>query len=486
MALHVALSSKDPHSRKFRRQAAAGLLRKISPGIFTDDLASPLDAVVRREIREILAAILPPEAIVSHRSALEGIISPAGTVHVTGPYRRTLELPGHKVVMRKGHGPLPGDIRIPVRTGVLHVSSTSRAMLENLSVSRARRADDRHVLGQAAVEAKLESTLVTQGESVLNQVRDGAKAVAKALDLEAEVEKLDHIIGAMLGTREARLAHPATVARQRGLAYDIRRVDFFSQAATALGETPPLIPPATPNADGELRAFVESYFSNYIEGTEFEIEEAHEIVTKRMALQYREDDSHDVIGTFNAILDSVARPTFPSNLESFRGQLQSWNSQVLFSRSSRNPGRWKEKPNRAGGTQFVAPDLVQGTLAKGFELIAQMQNPAAKAALAMLVVLEVHPFSDGNGRTARLALNLALSAADLVRIVVPTVYRDDYISSLKAFSIDGQVLPYSRMLTRAAQFSAWLSYDTKDATFGQLERSNALKQPDEGQLQFPV
>jgi hypothetical protein len=486
MALHVALSSSDPNSRRFRRQASSGLLRRISPGIFTDDLNSPLDAVVRREIREILAAILPPESVVSHRSALEGVISPANTVHVTGPYRRTLELPGHKVVMRKGQGPLPGDIRIPVRTGVLYVSSSPRAMLENLTASRARRVDDRHVLGQAAVGAKLESMLVTQGASVLNQVRDGAKAVAKALGLEAEGEKLDHIIGALLGTREARQVHPATVARQRGLAYDTRRVDFFSHSATALEETPPSIPPATPVSDDELRAFVESYFSNYIEGTEFEIEEAHDIVTKRKALQYREDDSHDVIGTFNAILDSVARPAFPASLESFRAQLQSWNSQVLFSRSSKNPGRWKEKPNRAGGTQFVAPGLVQGTLAKGFELIAQMQNPAAKAALAMLVVLEVHPFSDGNGRTARLALNLALSAAGLVRIVVPTVYRDDYISSLKAFSTDGHVLPYSRMLTRAAQFSAWLTYDTKDATFGQLERSNALKQPDEGKLQFPV
>jgi Fic family protein len=53
-----------------------------------------------------------------------------------------------------------------------------------------------------------------------------------------------------------------------------------------------------------------------------------------------------------------------------------------------------------------------------------------RAALAAFVVAEVHPFADGNGRTSRLALNLSLTAAGLTRIIIPTVFRDDYISAL--------------------------------------------------------
>lgn len=38
------------------------------------------------------------------------------------------------------------------------------------------------------------------------------------------------------------------------------------------------------------------------------------------------------------------------------------------------------------------------------------------AALAMFVIAEVHPFTDGNGRTARLAMNLFLTQAGLTRL----------------------------------------------------------------------
>jgi len=50
----------------------------------------------------------------------------------------------------------------------------------------------------------------------------------------------------------------------------------------------------------------------------------------------------------------------------------------------------------------------------------------------MFVVSEVHPFSDGNGRIARIMMNAELVAANQTRIVIPTVYRDNYLSALRA------------------------------------------------------
>jgi Fic family protein len=43
--------------------------------------------------------------------------------------------------------------------------------------------------------------------------------------------------------------------------------------------------------------------------------------------------------------------------------------------------------------------------------------------------------SAANGRTARLAMNLLLTQVGLTRIIIPTVYRDDYISALKAMQV---------------------------------------------------
>lgn len=48
-------------------------------------------------------------------------------------------------------------------------------------------------------------------------------------------------------------------------------------------------------------AFFESYFSNYIEGTEFEIDEAKKIIETGHPLLTRQDDSHDILGTYRIV-----------------------------------------------------------------------------------------------------------------------------------------------------------------------------------------
>jgi len=268
----------------------------------------------------------------------------------------------------------------------------------------------------------------------------------------------------------------------QGAPYDAQRVDLFQVVAKHLHDHAPRVAPAQTEIDQNLQAFVESYFSNYIEGTEFELEEAHHIVVEGRPLQYREDDSHDIIGTFNSILESVARPVFPTDFAAFLLQLKAWNRQVIFARAERKPGEIKDESNRAGNTLFVAPELVIGTLMKGLELIVAAGSPAARAALAMFVVAEVHPFRDGNGRTARLAMNLAFSEAGLTRIIIPTVFREDYLLSLKALSRNSNPKPYGRMLERASEFSSWLDYRSQPSCFEQLKESNALARPEEAKL----
>ena len=73
----------------------------------------------------------------------------------------------------------------------------------------------------------------------------------------------------------------------------------------------------------------------------------------------------------------------------------------------------------------MLPELVPGTLCDAFERIQALADPVARALMTMFVVSEVHPFMDGNGRTARLAMNSVLSSAGLSRIILPTVCRED-------------------------------------------------------------
>jgi hypothetical protein len=483
MTLIVSPPSSDPRNRQLRRLAKAGKLRQLYSGVYTDDLKSPLATVVRRDAFG-LAAVLAPGAVISHRSALDSAISDSGVMHLTGSSRYDYELEGLTLRVHKGPAVLASDARIPtmVPGAVTYRSSNARALLENLELTRSRAGREAPAAGREKVEAWLDAFLARHDEATLNRLRDQAREISVELKLVREFAILDSIVGTLLGTRNSDVTHPHAAARARGFPVDPERVDLFQHVAQYLNSNPPVIPQGRDNQRDRMQSFVESYFSNYIEGTEFAIEEALEIVNSRSPQQFREDDSHDVIGTFDAIEVAKANPLMPDTTEGFEALLRGWNRQVLFSRANKQPGEWKVRANQAGATLFVRPDLVRGTLMKGFELIAASPLPEARAALAKFVVAEIHPFRDGNGRTSRLVMNLILSQSGLTRIVIPTVFREDYVLALKALSNGGHAEPYVRMLTTAARFSALLDYTTPDGVLAQLDKSNAKKEPDAAKL----
>jgi hypothetical protein len=446
-------------------------------------MVQPLETIVRRELYTLCSQVTPG-SIISHRSALESRRpTAAGNLFLTGPYRRDIDLPGVKLRIAKGPGPLHSDIKIPTFGGDAFISSQARALLENLTASRGDPAE-RRTLGPEGVEAWLDTLLSRDVSGAVNRLRDTARAIAEPLELKEEFKQFDATIGVLLGTRNVRLSARAAIARAAGRPYDAARLTLFQTLAGELQRDSLQVSPADPHADVYLQAFIETYFSNYIEGTEFELEEAHDIVTQGHPLQYREDDSHDILGTYQAILESKADPKIPQDFKAFATQIQDWNRKVIESRRAKNPGEFKTETNQAGNTVFVNPELVLGTLEKGYETIMSAATPANRAALAMFVVAEVHPFTDGNGRTSRLAMNLFLSEAGLTRIIIPTVYRDDYISALKAMSSNAHPVPLVRMLARAARFSRWLDMSSKVKAFETLKNSNALERPEAAKLSF--
>ncbi|MEJ0057694.1 MAG: Fic family protein [Bacteroidota bacterium] len=80
----------------------------------------------------------------------------------------------------------------------------------------------------------------------------------------------------------------------------------------------------------------------------------------------------------------------------------------------------------------------------------------------MFIVSEVHPFLDGNGRVARVMMNAELSSKGQSKIIIPTVYREDYMGALR--KLTRQRLPgaYIWMLLRAHEFSATFHHETID------------------------
>lgn len=62
-------------------------------------------------------------------------------------------------------------------------------------------------------------------------------------------------------------------------------------------------------------------------------------------------------------------------------------------------------------------------------------------------LVAIHPFSDGNGRTARLLMNLLLIQAGYPPVVIGPEHRAPYIDALQALQLRGDPQPYRRFMT---------------------------------------
>lgn len=148
----------------------------------------------------------------------------------------------------------------------------------------------------------------------------------------------------------------------------------------------------------------------------------------------RPQDAHDVSATYRLAVDPIDRTRTPNSGAELVDLLADRHAVLMATRPDKRPGQLKDVPNFAGGCQFVEPALVEGTLVKGYQVLDPVRYPLARAAAMMALVTECHPFDDGNGRIARLAANAELSAAGEVRLVIPNVYRNNYLAALSGFS----------------------------------------------------
>lgn len=479
----IIYSSSD---KKVRKQIAmlesTGKIKKIAPRVFTSNFIDTDEIIIKRNLFSILGNLYPG-ALLSHRSAIEYRPTTTGQIFVTYTYTKKRELPGITIRFMEGIGAIEGDNSF---SGELFVSQQERAFLENLQPSRKLGPESKTIL-ISELENKLEKIVQVKGEEGLNQIRDKAKVIADKLGMQREFEKLNKLISALLSTQPSKiLSSPRAIARAFGNPYDQSRIDLFEILFQELKqrEFKNVIDRNTTNTAFQNFAFFESYFSNYIEGTRFEVIEAKNIIETDMPMLNRDEDSHDILGTYKLVSNKIEMNVTPTSPEEFINILQYRHRLLLEARISKMPGVFKDKNNRAGETFFVDFELVIGTLIKGFDFYKALTDPFAKAAYIMFMVSEIHPFLDGNGRIARVMMNAELVKAEQTRIIIPTVYRDDYLEALRRLTRQQDPLAYIKMLQRAQDFSAILKADNMDELELQLESSNAFKEHGEAKLKI--
>lgn len=451
-------------------------IRKIGPRLYTSVAKAQEKAVVRSQWTQIVSRLYP-ESLLSHRSALEYKPSPENKIILTGATNRQVVYPGLTLHFLRG----PKAQRDDLQFAGFRVSSAARAYLENFSTTKATSWQS---LSITELENKLESLLQVKGEKTLNEIRDAAIKISQKLSWEKEFKKFDQLIGTLLGTRSDQvLKSQRAQARSRQRPFDFERVSRFDLLFATLKSTP--LPEFEENFKGpnqfRNKAFFESYFSNYIEGTTFEIEEAEEIIFNGKVPADRPKDAHDILGTFSIVSDPNEMKRRPQSFSELEDLIKERHYTLMRNRPEVSPGKYKNKPNRAGETHFVNPENIQGTLEQGFQRYVELPEGLARAIFIMFLISEVHPFGDGNGRICRIMMNAELYSTKKSTIIIPNVYRDDYISGLRALTRRDRTDPLIRMITRAQKFSN-LDFSAYKSILKEIEMKNWFREPSEARL----
>ncbi len=132
-------------------------------------------------------------------------------------------------------------------------------------------------------------------------------------------------------------------------------------------------------------------------------------------------------------------------------------------------GRYRTVQVRISGSNVVLPNpLKVPELVKKFsDMLDQKKDSILKAIEAHYKLVEIHPFIDGNGRTARLLMSLILLRSQIFPILIPPKERKRYLSHISKRNLKGKIFPYYNYMLNLLDKSLKIY----DAMFGKTSGS---------------
>lgn len=140
--------------------------------------------------------------------------------------------------------------------------------------------------------------------------------------------------------------------------------------------------------------------------------------------------------------------------------VRSLHSLILRSIDDENAGRYRSVPVAISGSRHVPPgpaDVapLMADLFTWYDREAQQLHPVVRAARFHHRFVFIHPFVDGNGRTARLLMNLILISEGYPPAIIKAdpQRRIAYLDALEAASTAGQTEPFEAVVAEAVEES---------------------------------
>jgi Fic family protein len=213
-----------------------------------------------------------------------------------------------------------------------------------------------------------------------------------------------------------------------------------------------------------------TFTSNAIEGNTLTLRETAEVIEHGITVGGKSLRDHlEAVDHYGAVLwvRELAATTTPIT-ETVVCEL---HRRIVARSQPALAGIYSQLPRRIAGSPVIFPNPARiPRLMEEFDAWLQVTTPSPASAFdAHFRLTAIHPFGDGNGRTARLLMNLLLIREGYPPIAVRPEDRKTYLDALEHGSLADDLRPFQRLM-----------HERLDATLGEYLSAlqEALPQPD--------
>jgi len=177
-----------------------------------------------------------------------------------------------------------------------------------------------------------------------------------------------------------------------------------------------------------------TYSSNALEGNTLDLAETKVVIEDGLTINGKPMKDHlETLGhasAFNELLKLAKSNTITE--ENIKNLHKIFYAKI----DSDNAGSYRQKPVIVTGADvnFPLPEELNNKMQEFISKLPQLKqdlHAVEYAAMVHALFVNIHPFIDGNGRVARLIMNLALLQNGYNITIIPPVVRADYIRALQ-------------------------------------------------------
>ncbi len=234
-------------------------------------------------------------------------------------------------------------------------------------------------------------------------------------------------------------------------------MDTIPEKHARLSQLRPLAPAA-------VRSLAEAwdvrmvYESNSIEGNTLTLRETEVVLSKGVTVSGKPLKDHLEAVNLAKAWERVKELARPGSQLTERS-LQDLHRILFTCIGDSSYGSYRISPARIAGATLVPPNPVKvpDLMERLFATLSETADPVERAAKLHHGIAAIHPFSDGNGRTARLAMNFVLLAAGYPPVSISPQLRTDYYAALEAADSGDFPTWQNFIITRLdEEFDFWL------------------------------